>query len=148
MRSFFVVTVYGCNMLKDLMVERSRVRLSAVSVLEYHLLLDGINATRIPFSSMMGWKRTLLLLPLSLVLATSSTPTEQFDEELSIRPLRDGKVASRFSFTTVLKGVAPRDPATLGSNDECASINTFLADHFIYQQKKKPPQHNTIRYFP
>lgn len=45
---------------------------------------------------------------------------ESFFEELSLRNLNDGKVASRFSFTTRLEGVSPRDPRTLGFDDEGA----------------------------
>jgi phosphatidylinositol glycan class T len=71
----------------------------------------------------MGWKSVLslvLALPLSGLVLAQSSPTEQFDEELIVRPLRDGRVASRFSFTTLLKGAEPRDPQRLGSDDDCA----------------------------
>jgi phosphatidylinositol glycan class T len=49
------------------------------------------------------------------------SPTkEYFDEQLTIKSLRDGKVASRFSFKTVLQGISPRNPQTLGADDVCA----------------------------
>ena len=34
--------------------------------------------------------------------------------------LQDGKVASKFTFTTLLEGASPRDPRTLDTGDECA----------------------------
>ena len=49
-----------------------------------------------------------------------ASPLEQFDEELNIKTLADGKVASHFSFKTLLRGANPRHPATLGVNDVCA----------------------------
>lgn len=45
-------------------------------------------------------------------------PLERFDEHLSLRPLRDGKVAVKFSFNTVIENSVPRDPETLGVEDE------------------------------
>ncbi|TFK38924.1 GPI transamidase component PIG-T [Crucibulum laeve] len=57
-----------------------------------------------------------------LVLANSS---EQFDEELSIKSLQDGKVASKFSFKTLLKGASPKDPRTLGTDDESQHYTLF-----------------------
>jgi len=72
----------------------------------------------------MGWKVHLFYL-LSLAMTSSgfvgTSPVEEFEEELIIRPLRDGKVTSHFSFKTLLRGATPRDPATLGHNDECTS---------------------------
>jgi phosphatidylinositol glycan class T len=44
---------------------------------------------------------------------------EQFQEDLIIRPLRDGRVVSKFSFTTLLKGALPRNPENLGLEDDC-----------------------------
>ncbi|KAI0747388.1 Gpi16 subunit, GPI transamidase component-domain-containing protein [Fomes fomentarius] len=43
---------------------------------------------------------------------------EQFDEELDLHPLRDGKLAARFSFATLLKGSSPRDPQQLTEDGE------------------------------
>ena len=52
--------------------------------------------------------------------------SEEFKEELDLRPLRDGKVAARFSFSTLLRGATPRDPRTLGAEDECeCSVSPF-----------------------
>jgi hypothetical protein len=42
---------------------------------------------------------------------------ESFDEDLVLRPLRDGRVLSRFAFTTLLHGAEPRDPSTLEEED-------------------------------
>lgn len=64
-----------------------------------------------------------LIWPLSLLhlcLTALATSYEQFDEDLVLTPLLDGKVSAAFTFTTVLHGAAPRDPHTLNSPDECA----------------------------
>ncbi|KAI0727123.1 Gpi16 subunit GPI transamidase component [Fomitopsis betulina] len=65
---------------------------------------------------------TLLFLCLGMVVAALS---EEFNEELDLRPLPDGKVAARFSFSTLLKGATPRDPQTLGSEDESQLYTLF-----------------------
>ena len=67
-----------------------------------------------------GWKDQVLLIFAILVsLVAGSGGHEQFDEELLVKPLRDGRVAATFSFTILLKGASPRDPNTLDSDDEC-----------------------------
>jgi GPI-anchor transamidase subunit T len=38
---------------------------------------------------------------------------ERFDEDLHIRPLQDGRLYTRFSFTTLLKDAVPRSPVML-----------------------------------
>lgn len=59
---------------------------------------------------------------LLLSLATTSTLgrilNEEFNESLVLRPLPDGRLLSAFSFRTLLRGAVPRDPETLGSEDE------------------------------
>ncbi|KAF8817359.1 Gpi16 subunit, GPI transamidase component [Phlegmacium glaucopus] len=75
---------------------------------------------------MLGTQR--LLWPLTLLhlcLTVLSSPTEQFDEHLTIRTLQDGKVASKFTFTTLLKGASPRDPKTLDTSDEFQYYTVF-----------------------
>lgn len=62
------------------------------------------------------WPLTLLNLCLAILGSTS----EKFQEKLSINTLQDGKVATKFTFTTLLKEATPRDPRTLDSEDECA----------------------------
>jgi phosphatidylinositol glycan class T len=70
----------------------------------------------------MCWKFSLFFaIAISLALGAS---VEEFDETLTIRPLRDGKVASRFSFKTLLKGATPRNPETLNKDDACALKNS------------------------
>lgn len=69
-----------------------------------------------------SWKARLLL-GLSLCVSTLANALgEQFDEQLTIQSLRDGKVASTFTFKTSLPGVSPRDPGTLGADDVCAYL--------------------------
>ncbi|KDQ26147.1 hypothetical protein PLEOSDRAFT_1078384 [Pleurotus ostreatus PC15] len=50
---------------------------------------------------------------------------EEFSEELQIRPLRDGRVASTFSFRTFLHGATPRSPESLGSDDKSQHYHVF-----------------------
>jgi phosphatidylinositol glycan class T len=64
-------------------------------------------------------KRRLFLFASFYSLISRINAHEQFEEELTIRPLRDGKVSTTFAFTTLLKGASPRDPRTLGLDDEC-----------------------------
>ncbi|KAF9014895.1 GPI transamidase component GPI16 [Cyathus striatus] len=73
-------------------------------------------------------KHSMLVLPLFLLSLCSHSWArldEQFNEELSLRPLPDGRVASRFAFKTLLKGASPRNPATLGSGDESQHYTLF-----------------------
>ena len=51
---------------------------------------------------------------------------EDFHEELTLRPLRDGRLASRFSFTTLLHDATPRDPETLLQEDSGMSPYLYL----------------------
>lgn len=80
-----------------------------------------------------GWRRCILILTLILQSCcftfSQSIYSEEFSEELTVRSLRDGKVASRFSFKTLLKGATPRNPVTLVGDDECESIPNKLCGH-------------------
>ncbi|EIW59743.1 Gpi16 subunit GPI transamidase component [Trametes versicolor FP-101664 SS1] len=67
--------------------------------------------------------RACFLLVLNLVAA--SAQGEVFEEDLTLHPLRDGKLQARFSFTTLLKGAMPRDPQALGSDDEAQHYTLF-----------------------
>jgi hypothetical protein len=61
--------------------------------------------------------------------------TETFDEELYIKSLPDGRVLTRFAFTTVLEGTAPRNPGLLGQDDkreQLAPPFLFLAHYLCY----------------
>ncbi|KDQ51566.1 hypothetical protein JAAARDRAFT_81397 [Jaapia argillacea MUCL 33604] len=60
-----------------------------------------------------------------LILGSFAAHTEQFDEDLVLRSLRDGKVLSRFSFTTRLNGTTPRNPQSLGSEDSSQHYTLF-----------------------
>lgn len=75
----------------------------------------------------------------SLVLGQN----EEFHEELTLRPLRDGRLASRFSFTTLLQGATPRDPETLSMEDDGALVS--LCD---VECLKHSSQRSITRYFP
>ena len=59
------------------------------------------------------------LIVLNLCFTVLGSATERFDERLTLRTLQDGRVASKFTFTTLLKGASPRDPKTLDTSDEC-----------------------------
>ncbi|KAF8137203.1 GPI transamidase component PIG-T [Boletus edulis] len=49
-------------------------------------------------------------MTLCVVQATPTIPQERYHEDLTIRPLTDGKVVTAFTFTTLLGGASPRDP--------------------------------------
>lgn len=67
-----------------------------------------------------GWKdQVLLIFAFFVLLVAGSSENEKFDEELLVKPLRDGRVAATFAFTMLLNGASPRDPNTLDSDDEC-----------------------------
>ncbi|KAJ7277954.1 Gpi16 subunit GPI transamidase component [Mycena rebaudengoi] len=61
----------------------------------------------------------------ALSLAVLGLASETFEEKLTIRTLRDGKVASRFSFATVLEGAAPRNPQNLSAEDDSQHYTLF-----------------------
>ncbi|KAI0738852.1 Gpi16 subunit GPI transamidase component [Daedaleopsis nitida] len=71
---------------------------------------------------MKCWRTGLLLV---LHLAAVSAQHEQFDEELTLRPLRDGKLSARFSFKTMLQDASPRDPELLLHDDEAQHYTLF-----------------------
>ncbi|KAI0775576.1 Gpi16 subunit GPI transamidase component [Trametes elegans] len=71
----------------------------------------------------VGCWRAKFLLALHLVAV--SAQSELFEEDLTLRPLRDGKLAARFSFTTLLKGATPREPQTLSRDDEAQHYTLF-----------------------
>ncbi|KAF9076064.1 Gpi16 subunit GPI transamidase component [Rhodocollybia butyracea] len=51
---------------------------------------------------------------------------EEFEENLSLKSLRDGRVTSSFSFKTLLRDAAPRDPRTLAlDNDDSQHYTLF-----------------------
>ena len=57
---------------------------------------------------------------------------EEYREELTLRPLVDGKVAAHFSFSTLLHGAVPRAPSTLGTDDICMPcITPSLHPYFL-----------------
>jgi len=58
-------------------------------------------------------------LSLCFYRVSMASPTEQFEEELSLRPLRDGKLAARFTFSTLANSASPRNPETLADDDDC-----------------------------
>uniref|UniRef100_A0A8H7XKW9 Gpi16 subunit, GPI transamidase component n=1 Tax=Psilocybe cubensis TaxID=181762 RepID=A0A8H7XKW9_PSICU len=75
---------------------------------------------------MLGARRFLWpLILLNLCIASHGSSFEIFNESLSLKTLQDGKVASKFTFTTLLKDAAPRDPSTLDSQDESQHYTLF-----------------------
>ncbi|KAK2464580.1 hypothetical protein APHAL10511_003369 [Amanita phalloides] len=69
--------------------------------------------------------RVLLTFALFASFVAGNGEAEQFDEELLIKPLRDGRVATTFAFTTLLEGASPRDPHTLDLDDESQHYTLF-----------------------
>lgn len=70
----------------------------------------------------MNFHRVLcVLLAVWTVYADPVVKSEHFEEDLVIRPLKDGRIGARFSFTTTLEDTSPRNPETLGRDDDCMS---------------------------
>ncbi|KAI6124579.1 GPI transamidase component PIG-T [Pisolithus croceorrhizus] len=71
----------------------------------------------------MRWRRTFFALCLSASSVTSNTnyvpsaiSAERYNEDLFIRPLLDGRVATTFTFTTDLLGNVPQDSESFGQH--------------------------------
>jgi hypothetical protein len=64
-------------------------------------------------------------LLIGALMAVKAAAGEEFREELTLRPLPDGKVAAHFSFSTLLRGAVPRVPSSLGTDDTCTSHFTL-----------------------
>ncbi|KAF7327835.1 GPI transamidase component GPI16 [Mycena kentingensis (nom. inval.)] len=63
-----------------------------------------------------------LCIPFAAALVSQS---ESFNEELTIRSLPDGRVASRFAFSTILAGATPRSPHNQSTEDEAQHYTLF-----------------------
>ncbi|KAJ7227057.1 Gpi16 subunit GPI transamidase component [Mycena pura] len=75
---------------------------------------------------MLHWKcRLLWSLYFTLAGFSHSFSSETFEEELTVQTLRDGKVATRFSFSTVLGGATPRNPHNLSIEDDSQHYTLF-----------------------
>ncbi|KAI0047315.1 Gpi16 subunit, GPI transamidase component [Auriscalpium vulgare] len=66
----------------------------------------------------------------SIALATCSASwaahiDEEYNEELVLRALPNGKLAARFAFSTLLKGTTPRPPTKLSSDDASQHYTLF-----------------------
>ncbi|KAJ6599437.1 Gpi16 subunit, GPI transamidase component-domain-containing protein [Mycena sp. CBHHK59/15] len=74
----------------------------------------------------VSWKsRFLSALSLPLLALCYSQVPETFEEELTLRALRDGKVAARFSFKTLLEDATPRSPLNLSVEDDSQHYTLF-----------------------
>jgi hypothetical protein len=102
--------------------------------------------------SAMGRKTAAFALSLFVAPVISSTGNtsdfkthfsiagERYYEDLVIQPLRDGRVISTFTFTTLLEGVSPRDPWDLETPGErkltrrflCRALGCTLADACLH----------------
>src|ERR1700753_1631710 len=60
-----------------------------------------------------------VLLTAWTIYADPRIESEYFEEDLTIRPLRDGRLGARFSFTTTLQSKSPRNPQSLDEDDDC-----------------------------
>ena len=63
------------------------------------------------------------LICLTIIRGLAVNAAEDYREELTLRPLVDGKVAAHFSFSTLLQGAVPRAPSSLGTDDICTSAS-------------------------
>ena len=63
-----------------------------------------------------------VLLVAWTIHADPGRESEHFEEDLVIRPLKDGRIGARFSFTTTLEDISPRNPESLGGDEDCMSL--------------------------
>ena len=84
-----------------------------------HLQTSGVDDL---FSKAMGIVEVLLLGIALLHCNSAAGAAEIFNETLSVRSLRDGRVSTRFSFVTALEHAVPRSPETLNVSDTGAHI--------------------------
>ena len=63
-------------------------------------------------------KRSILFLFLISGISVTAA-VEEYREDLTLRPLVDGKLAAHFSFSTLLRSAVPRAPTSLGTDDTC-----------------------------
>jgi phosphatidylinositol glycan class T len=89
----------------------------------------------------MKWSLICLSLVKGLV-AVAKKPAEEYREELTLRPLIDGKLAAHFSFSTLLRGAIPRAPSSLGIDDICTSSQ--CAGFYYLTPGLFPAQHYSI----
>ncbi|KAJ6579120.1 Gpi16 subunit GPI transamidase component [Mycena vulgaris] len=72
------------------------------------------------------WKSCLAwVLYLPLLSFSHPLSLETFDEQLTVRALRDGKIVSTFSFSTVLEGATPKNPRNLTTEDGSQHYTLF-----------------------
>ncbi|KAH9961840.1 GPI transamidase component PIG-T [Russula compacta] len=69
----------------------------------------------------MKWSLICLFFLRGLAVSAA----EEYREELTLRPLIDGKVAAHFSFSTLLRGAVPRAPSSLGTDDTSQHYSLF-----------------------
>ena len=72
---------------------------------------------------MILYRVLCVLLAAWTTCADPRTESEHFEEDLVIRPLKDGRIGARFSFTTTLENTSPRNPDFLGEDDDCMYIH-------------------------
>ncbi|KAH9964999.1 GPI transamidase component PIG-T [Russula dissimulans] len=85
------------------------------------------------------------LICLSLVGSLAAKAAEEYREELTLRPLVDGKIAAHFSFSTLLRGAIPREPSSLATDDISQHYSLFpLALGQILREHAIPEFHLTI----
>jgi phosphatidylinositol glycan class T len=64
----------------------------------------------------MKWPILFFILSRGISVTVAA---EEYREELTLRPLVDGKLAAHFSFSTLLRSAVPRAPTSLGTDDTC-----------------------------
>ncbi|TFY55775.1 hypothetical protein EVG20_g9195 [Dentipellis fragilis] len=63
------------------------------------------------------WAQSTVALVCALLASPTLGRHEEYNEDLVLRPLPDGKLLARFAFTTLLAGAVPRAPASLEDED-------------------------------
>ena len=82
-----------------------------------------------------------VLLAAWKVYANTGIESEHFEEDLVIRPLKDGRIGARFSFTTTLENTSPRNPESVGRDDDCMSTRPCVGGRVLIDRIPSPALH-------
>jgi GPI-anchor transamidase subunit T len=77
---------------------------------------------------MIFYRVLWVLLAVWTAYSYAGIESEHFEEDLVLRPLKDGRISALFSFTTTLENTSPRNPECLDRDDECTSSRAGLLD--------------------
>ena len=79
-----------------------------------------------PAAMVNCWRCVAVVFGVVAAVVSNELADEAFEEDLLVKPLPDGKVLSKFTFKTLLKGATPRRPSRPGLDDDERELNDPL----------------------